>query len=479
MNFAAETHVDRSIDDPAAFVRTNVTGDLRAARGGAALPAREPRRGTAFRFLHVSTDEVYGTLGATGAFSETTPYAPNSPYAASKAGADHLVRAYHETYRLPVLLTNCSNNYGPYQFPEKLIPLMILNAVEGKSLPIYGDGGNVRDWLYVEDHCEGILLVLRKGAPGGKYNIGGGNERTNLQVVDALCAALEAELPAARNPALAARGLSAYAGLKTFVPDRPGHDRRYAIDASKIRARARLGAAPRLRGRPARDGALVPREPPLVRGGAVGHVPARAAGPVGLGRSRLPIETERDGHVGDRGHGAAALPRRRERPRLEAFERRFVEARDRLEDAASRDASLAVDEDLHENGAFDPLLECLLGILGPRLAQRPRRRVVVGRRGVPVSGLGPHFPLQPEALKAASRGVCALLTAAIPTSRVRARSTPHVRPRATPRPPAGRGPAGLGPCARDEAPPVRGGEVRRAGTARRPSLPSRRTSNRA
>jgi dTDP-glucose 4,6-dehydratase len=241
VNFAAETHVDRSIDDPASFVRTNVTGAfelLEAAR----LFLREHPQG-AFRFLHVSTDEVYGTLGATGAFSETTPYAPNSPYAASKAGADHLVRAYHETYGLPVLLTNCSNNYGPYQFPEKLIPLMILNAVEGRSLPIYGDGGNVRDWLYVEDHCEGILLALRKGAPGGKYNVGGGNERTNLQVVDALCAALEAELPAAGNPALAARRLSSYAGLKTFVKDRPGHDRRYAIDASKIRRE--LGWAPR------------------------------------------------------------------------------------------------------------------------------------------------------------------------------------------------------------------------------------------
>jgi dTDP-glucose 4,6-dehydratase len=153
------------------------------------------------------------------------------------------VRAYHETYRLPVLLTNCSNNYGPYQFPEKLIPLMILNAVEGRHLPIYGDGGNVRDWLYVEDHCEGILLALRKGVPGGKYNIGGSNERTNLQVVDALCAALEAERPAATNPALAARGLRSYAELKTLVPDRPGHDRRYAIDASKIRRE--LGWAPR------------------------------------------------------------------------------------------------------------------------------------------------------------------------------------------------------------------------------------------
>jgi dTDP-glucose 4,6-dehydratase len=241
VNFAAETHVDRSIDDPASFVRTNVAGAfelLEAAR----LHLKE-RPSESFRFLHVSTDEVYGTLGATGAFSEATPYAPNSPYAASKAGADHLVRAYHETYRLPVLLTNCSNNYGPFQFPEKLVPLMILNAVEAKSLPIYGDGGNVRDWLYVEDHCEGILLTLLKGAPGAKYNIGGGNERTNLQVVDALCAALDAELPAAGNAALVARGLSSYSGLKAFVADRPGHDRRYAIDASKIRAE--LGWAPR------------------------------------------------------------------------------------------------------------------------------------------------------------------------------------------------------------------------------------------
>jgi dTDP-glucose 4,6-dehydratase len=241
VNFAAETHVDRSIDDPASFVRTNVAGAFELLEAARLHHREHPDPG--FRFLHVSTDEVYGTLGATGAFSETTPYAPNSPYAASKAGADHLVRAYHETYGLPALITNCSNNYGPFQFPEKLIPLMILNAVEGRKLPIYGDGGNVRDWLYVEDHCEGILLALQKGAPGSKYNIGGGNERTNLQVVDALCAALEAELPAADNPALAARGLASYAGLKTFVADRPGHDRRYAIDASKIRAE--LGWAPR------------------------------------------------------------------------------------------------------------------------------------------------------------------------------------------------------------------------------------------
>jgi dTDP-glucose 4,6-dehydratase len=241
VNFAAETHVDRSIDDPASFVRTNVTGAFELLEAARVQLREQPQDG--FRFLHVSTDEVYGTLGATGAFSEATPYAPNSPYAASKAGADHLVRAYHETFGLPVLLTNCSNNYGPFQFPEKLIPLMILNAVEGKKLPIYGDGGNVRDWLYVDDHCEGILLTLRKGAPGAKYNIGGGNERTNLQVVDALCAALDAELPAAKNPALASAGMRSYAELKTFVPDRPGHDRRYAIDASKIRAE--LGWTPR------------------------------------------------------------------------------------------------------------------------------------------------------------------------------------------------------------------------------------------
>jgi dTDP-glucose 4,6-dehydratase len=230
-NFAAETHVDRSIDDPSAFVRTNVLGTFELLEAARLHLKDHPDPG--FRFLHVSTDEVYGTLGPTGAFSETTPYAPNSPYSASKAGADHLVRAWYETYGLPALITNCSNNYGPFQFPEKLIPLMILNAVEGKPLPIYGDGGNVRDWLYVSDHCEGILLALQKGRPGEKYNIGGGNERTNLQVVDALCAILDRERPAASNPALA--GKRSYAALKTFVKDRPGHDRRYAIDAGKAR----------------------------------------------------------------------------------------------------------------------------------------------------------------------------------------------------------------------------------------------------
>ena len=236
VNFAAETHVDRSIDGPGAFVQTNLVGTfelLDAARH--AWAASDPAAKAAFRFLHVSTDEVYGTLGETGLFSEDTPYAPNSPYAASKAGADHLVRAYFHTFGLPVVITNCSNNYGPFQFPEKLIPLMLLNALEGKALPIYGDGLNVRDWLYVEDHCEGILAVLERGRLGEKYNIGGGNERQNLEIVDRLCETLERHAPAAQNAHLAARGVTWYGSLKTFVADRPGHDRRYAIDASKIR----------------------------------------------------------------------------------------------------------------------------------------------------------------------------------------------------------------------------------------------------
>ena len=233
LNLAAETHVDRSIDGPRAFIDTNIVGTFvlldAARRYTATLPAAAR---AAFRFLHVSTDEVYGTLGESGQFSEETPYAPNSPYAASKASADHLVRAYFHTYGLPVLITNCSNNYGPFQFPEKLIPLMILNALEGKALPIYGDGGNVRDWLHVDDHCAGILLVLRNGRLGEKYNIGGGNERTNLTIVDLICDTLD-EL----RPAPAKRRTQ-----KTFVPDRPGHDRRYAIDASKIRTE--LGWSP-------------------------------------------------------------------------------------------------------------------------------------------------------------------------------------------------------------------------------------------
>ncbi len=235
VNFAAETHVDRSIDDPRPFIVTNIVGTfelLEAARKQLVRSDSADRAG--FRFLQVSTDEVYGTLGDTGYFSETTPYEPNSPYSASKASSDHLVRAYSETYGLPAMITNCSNNYGPYQFPEKLIPLTILNAVEGRALPIYGDGGNIRDWLYVEDHCSGILEVLKRGVPGEKYNIGGGNERTNVQVVDRICAVLNEVLPPSRNQALIDRDIHSYSELKTFVTDRPGHDRRYAIDATKI-----------------------------------------------------------------------------------------------------------------------------------------------------------------------------------------------------------------------------------------------------
>ncbi len=233
LNLAAETHVDRSIDGPQPFIDTNIVGTfvlLDTARQFVA--GLDPAARAAFRFLHVSTDEVYGALGPTGAFREETPYAPNSPYAASKAAADHLARAYFHTYGLPVLITNCSNNYGPYQYPEKLIPLMILNATEGRPLPVYGDGGQVRDWLHVDDHCAGLLLVLARGRPGEKYNVGGGGERTNLEIVDRLCEAIEALHPAASNARLAGRG--GYHELKTFVADRPGHDRRYAIDATKI-----------------------------------------------------------------------------------------------------------------------------------------------------------------------------------------------------------------------------------------------------
>ncbi len=237
VNFAAETHVDRSIDDPSPVIATNITGVhelLEASR--AHLAGLPPPARAAFRFVQVSTDEVYGSLGPEGLFHEDTPYAPNSPYAASKAAADHLVRAWTHTFGVPALVTNCSNNFGPFQFPEKLIPLMILNALEGRPLPIYGDGLNVRDWLYVEDHCEGILLALQRGRTGEKYNIGGGNERTNLEIVDTICAALEHLAPAAENEALRARGVARYEDLKTHVADRPGHDRRYAIDATKIRA---------------------------------------------------------------------------------------------------------------------------------------------------------------------------------------------------------------------------------------------------
>ena len=226
LHFAAESHVDRSIHAPGQFVQTNVQGTftlLEAARAHAASLSGEER--AAFRFLHVSTDEVYGSLGPQDApFSETTAYAPNSPYAASKAASDHLVRAWHHTYGLPVLTTNCSNNYGPYQFPEKLIPLMIANALAGKPLPVYGDGQQVRDWLYVGDHCAAIRRVLEAGRPGEVYNVGGSSEMSNLNVVGTLCDILDRLMPAARSRR----------EQIAFVADRPGHDRRYAIDARKI-----------------------------------------------------------------------------------------------------------------------------------------------------------------------------------------------------------------------------------------------------
>lgn len=237
VHFAAESHVDRSIRSPEAFIETNVVGTFRLLEEvrhyWEELPAD---RQAAFRFLHISTDEVYGSLGPTDpAFTETTPYAPNSPYSASKAASDHLVRAYHETYGLPVLITNCSNNYGPFQFPEKFIPLMILNALHGKKLPIYGDGLNVRDWLYVTDHCEAVRLVLARGRVGESYNIGGCCEKTNLEVVTQICAILDELFPQAPSVP--------HSSLITFVPDRPGHDRRYAMNISKIQRE--LGWTPR------------------------------------------------------------------------------------------------------------------------------------------------------------------------------------------------------------------------------------------
>lgn len=228
VNFAAESHVDRSIDGPAAFIETNVVGTL-----GLLEATRDHWRSLgadaadAFRFLHVSTDEVYGSLGEDGLFTETTPYAPNSPYSASKAASDHLVRAFHHTYGLPVLTTNCSNNYGPYQFPEKLIPLVIQKALAGEALPIYGDGLNVRDWLYVEDHCSAIARVLDAGKVGETYNVGGNSERNNITVVKTICAILDDVAPRPDG--------SKHETLITFVRDRPGHDRRYAIDASKLK----------------------------------------------------------------------------------------------------------------------------------------------------------------------------------------------------------------------------------------------------
>jgi dTDP-glucose 4,6-dehydratase len=227
VHFAAESHVDRSIVSPEAFIRTNVMGTFTLLEQARAYRAGLDEGGrAAFRFLHVSTDEVYGTLGPNDpAFSETTPYAPNSPYAASKAGSDHLARAYFHTFGLPVLTTNCSNNYGPFQFPEKLIPLMILNALEGKPLPVYGDGKNVRDWLFVEDHCTAIRRVLENGRPGETYNVGGNSERANIDVVTTICDLVDEMRP---GPGRSRRSLI------TYVADRPGHDRRYAIDASKI-----------------------------------------------------------------------------------------------------------------------------------------------------------------------------------------------------------------------------------------------------
>jgi dTDP-glucose 4,6-dehydratase len=245
INFAAETHVDRSIDGPHNFLRTNVVGTfemLETARRY--FNGLSPDRRAAFRFLHVSTDEVYGSLGAAGKFEEQTRYAPNSPYAASKAAADHFVRAYHQTYALPTLITNCSNNYGPFQFPEKLIPLTILNGINGRPLPIYGDGRNVRDWLFVDEHCEGILAVLQRGRPGAKYNLGGNSELTNLEVAGEVCRALDNLLPVRANPAIAPGGLNSYSDLITFVTDRPGHDHRYAIDCSLIKRD--LGWAPKI-----------------------------------------------------------------------------------------------------------------------------------------------------------------------------------------------------------------------------------------
>jgi dTDP-glucose 4,6-dehydratase len=237
VHFAAESHVDRSIHGPDDFVRTNVNGTFNLLEETRAYWSALPEDAkAAFRFLHVSTDEVYGSLGATDpAFSETTAYAPNSPYSASKAASDHLVRAYHHTYGLPTLTTNCSNNYGPYQFPEKLIPLVILNALNGKPLPVYGDGQNVRDWLYVADHCDAIRTVLRKGRVGETYNIGGKNEKRNLEIVNVICALLDELRP--NDPVMP------HSKLITFVQDRPGHDRRYAIDARKIEAE--LGWKPR------------------------------------------------------------------------------------------------------------------------------------------------------------------------------------------------------------------------------------------
>ncbi|MFO0907061.1 MAG: dTDP-glucose 4,6-dehydratase [Isosphaeraceae bacterium] len=227
VNFAAETHVDRSIEGPRAFLETNVVGTFELLTAALAhWRTLDEAERDAFRLLHVSTDEVYGSLGPTGKFTEETPYDPHSPYSASKAASDHFVRAYRDTYGLPTLVTNCSNNYGPYQFPEKLIPLMILNALEGKKLPVYGDGQNIRDWLHVEDHARALWRALEAGKPGATYNVGGDCERTNLQVVEAICQAVDTLRPGLPH--------APCRSLVHFVTDRPGHDRRYAIDAGKI-----------------------------------------------------------------------------------------------------------------------------------------------------------------------------------------------------------------------------------------------------
>lgn len=236
VNFAAESHVDRSIDAPDEFVETNVMGTLNLLNeSNIWLNNSDNEFKKRFKFIHVSTDEVYGSLGKTGKFLENTPYDPSSPYSASKASSDHLARAWFRTYDFPVIVTNCSNNYGPFQFPEKLIPLMIINAISGKNLPVYGKGLNVRDWLYVRDHCEAIQAVINKGEIGETYNIGGDNEITNIQIVKTICDFLDLKIPLDNG--------SSYKDLITFVKDRPGHDFRYAIDASKIKRE--LGWAPK------------------------------------------------------------------------------------------------------------------------------------------------------------------------------------------------------------------------------------------
>ena len=234
-HLAAESHVDRSIDGPGEFIRTNVTGTATLLQAALKYWRTLDDAGrTAFRFQHISTDEVYGSLGETGFFTEETPYSPHSPYSASKASSDHLVRAWHDTYGLPTLITNCSNNYGPYHFPEKLIPLVILNCLDGKPLPVYGKGANVRDWLFVEDHARALLLVNEKGAPGETYNVGGHNERTNLEVVKTVCSILDEMIPAKPLNFSTSRPLDRFEELITYVADRPGHDLRYAIDPSKL-----------------------------------------------------------------------------------------------------------------------------------------------------------------------------------------------------------------------------------------------------